>query len=559
MIERLPIDLPQNRADFGLLTPPQQCLQEQSQAAHEIFPINFDRFPSSAKMPDITATASGSALTPPWPLSASLMQIQLGVLNAENRGLRTKVKELLQENETLNKVITELKQTVAKLSKDSSNSSKPPSSDITKPKSLKKARKKKNKRKIGAQPGHPRHERTPFSEEQIDQSHPYILTACPDPGCHGEVAITDGKPRIIQQIEIVEVPIVRHEHRSFPVFCDKCGKIHYMEFPPEVVKEGLFKTRLIALVAYMKNVCHASFSTIRKFIRDVLGEKISRGYLRKVIGKVGDALEAPYQELLDRLPLETCVNVDETGHKENGDKFWTWVFKAELYVLFKIDKSRVSKVLVEVLGKEFNGMLGCDYFSAYRKFMADFNITVQFCLAHLIRDIRFLTGLPDAQTRAYGKRLLEEVRNLFQIIHERETMTPEGFSDALEKAKQTITTAALENVPSKLDKDGKELKREAQNMANRFRKHGEAYFQFITTPGIDPTNNVAEQAIRFVVIDRHITQGTRSAQGRKTNERLWTVIATCALQGRSAYDFILKAVKAFFTNQSSPSLLPGST
>jgi len=102
---------------------------------------------------------------------------------------------------------------VAKLSKNSSNSSKPPSSDITKPKSKKKG--KKGKRKIGAQPGHEKHERPPFSADQIDESHSYILTACPD--CHGEVSITDGKPRITQQVELIEVPLIREEHRSYPV------------------------------------------------------------------------------------------------------------------------------------------------------------------------------------------------------------------------------------------------------------------------------------------------------------------------------------------------------
>ncbi len=66
----------------------------------------------------------------------------------------------------------------------------------------------------------------------------------------------------------------------------------------------------------------------------------------------------------------------------------------------------------------------------------------------------------------------------------------------------------------------------ARNLATRFRENGEAYFRFITTPGIDPTNNLAEQAIRFVVIDRHITQGTRSEKGRRWCERIWTVIAT---------------------------------
>jgi hypothetical protein len=309
----------------------------------------------------------------------------------------------------------------------------------------------------------------------------------------------------------------------------------------------------------MKNVCHASFSTIRKYIRDVLGEKVSRGYLRKVIEKVSRSLEAPYNELLDRLPLETIVNVDETGHKENGDKFWTWVFKAELYVLFKIDKSRGSKVLIDILGKEFNGVLGCDYFSAYRKYMKDFNISIQFCLAHLIRDIRFLTTLTDAETNAYGQKLLDQVKNMFKVIHNRDSMTPQTFTAALEHAKQKIIATALNNVPSRVNKKGKEEKREAQNMVNRFRLYGKAYFEFITTPGIDPTNNVAEQAIRFVVIDRHVTQGTRSVKGRQSNERLWTVIATCSLQGRSAFNFILESVRAYFHDQPAPSLLLDSS
>lgn len=462
--------------------------------------------------------------------------------------------DLTNTIESLQKKIKVLEAKVAKLSKNSSNSSKPPSSDITNPKPKKK---RKGKRKIGGQPGHERHKRPLFSEEEIDKVHPYILPACPD--CHGEVTIMDGEPRIIQQVELIEVPLIREEHRSYPVWCPTCKKIHYMPFPPEVYKEGLFKERLTALVAYMKNVLHASFSTIRKYIRDVLGEKISRGYLRKVIEKVSRSLEAPYNELLDRLPLETTVNVDETGHKENGDRFWTWVFKADLYVLFKIDKSRGSKVLIDVLGKEFNGVLGCDYFSAYRKYMKDFNVSIQFCVAHLIRDIRFLTTLKDLETKAYGRKLLDEVKNMFKVIHDRESMTPETFTTALEHAKDQIIAAALSDVPSKVDKNGKQEKREAQNMANRFRRHGKAYFEFITTPGIEPTNNVAEQAIRFVVIDRHVTQGTRSVNGRQSNERLWTVIATCSLQGRSAFNFILESVRAYFHDQPAPSLLLDSS
>jgi transposase len=475
-----------------------------------------------------------------------------------NAGPKVVVKILCDLSSTIEsqqKQIKSLEIKIAKLSKNSSNSSKRPSSDdITKPETKNPKGQKKGDRKIGGQPGHERHDRPPFIDSEIDKTHPYILTACPV--CNGEVSMLNTPPRIIQQMELVEVPIIKEEHRSYPVWCGKCQKIHYMPFPVNIVKEGLFKERLTAMVAYMKNVCHASFSTIRKIIRDVLGEKVSRGYLRKVIEKVSQSLEAPYSELLDRLPFEEIVNVDETGHKENKVKFWTWVFKAEMYVLFKIDKSRGSKVLIDVLGKEFDGALGCDYFSAYRKYMKDFNVTMQFCIAHLIRDIRFLTTLPDKQTKAYGEILLDEVRNMFKVIHERDNMVQKDFTNALEKAKERIITAALQNVPSRLNKDGKEEKREAKNMADRFRKHGKAYFEFITTPGIEPTNNVAEQAIRFIVIDRLVTQGTRSIKGRKSSERLWTVIATCALQGRSAFNFILQAVHAYFKNDPAPSLVP---
>jgi len=133
------------------------------------------------------------------------------------------------------------------------------------------------------------------------------------------------------------------------------------------------------------------------------------------------------------------------------------------------------------------------------------------------------------------------------------------FARELDSARKDILKAALENVPSELDENGKELKRGPYNMTNRFRKNGKAYFQFITTPGCEPTNNLAELAVRFIVIDRLITQGTRSKKGRESNERLWTVVGTCSIQGRSAFEFILKAVSAHFNNQHAPSLMPGCT
>lgn len=478
--------------------------------------------------------------------------------------LRQEIQHFKQENQqlrelvdTLNTKNRTLEEELATAKKNSRNSSKPPSSDIVKPKKPK-TREKEGKRKAGGQPGHPRHTRPLYTEDQINVRHPHVYPACPN--CGGEVTLRlDLEPRRVQQIEIETMPVLKEEHCSYAVWCEDCEEIHYKPFPESVVKAGFFQERITALIAYMKYVCHASFSTIRKFIRDVLGESVCRGFLRKVIAKVTLSLNDPYEELLNRLPLETVVNADETGHKDKGDKFWTWVFRAELYVLFKIDKTRSTQVLIDVLGESFNGALGCDYFSSYRSYMRRFGTVLQFCIAHLIRDVRFLINLPDKETKTYGERILDGIRELFKIIHHRESLSTASFRAALEQAKQTIIAAATTHVPSLLDKNGKELKRHAKNMADRFRKHGESYFTFITTPGMDPTNNIAEQAVRFIVIDRHVTQGTRSEAGRKTAERLWTVVGTCQLQGRSAFNFILAAVHANFHGQPAPSLLLSPT
>ncbi len=93
-------------------------------------------------------------------------------------------------------------------------------------------------------------------------------------------------------------------------------------------------------------------------------------------------------------------------------------------------------------------------------------------------------------------------------------------------------------------------------MAARFRKHGSSYFTFLTSPGVEPTNNLTEQSIRHVVIDRRITQGTRGPVGRRWSERIWTSLATCAQQRRSAYAFLTDSVAAHFGRQALPSLLP---
>jgi transposase len=468
---------------------------------------------------------------------------RLAKLEEKLFGAMERISQLEEENARLREEVARLQQQLAAARKNSSTSSKPPSSDMVKP--PKPPHKGGKKRTRGGQPGHEQHLRPIVSPEAINYFESYTLDSCPD--CGGSLQLAERAPDVLQQVEITDTPTIVSEHRGLAYWCPHCQKFHYTPLPEVVVKAGLFGPRLTALVAFMKGVCHASFATIRKFLRDVVRVTVSRGYLTKVIAKVSQSLAQAYAELFERLPGEAALNIDETGHKEYREKFWTWCFRAQLYTLFRIDKSRSSKVLVEVLGKEFNGVLGCDYFSAYRKYMREFDVLVQFCLAHLIRDVKFLVTLSGRENQSYGKRVRESLRELFAVIHRREKMTAIAFQKALETAREQVMKAATTRVPST---------NHTRNLAKRFREHGNAYFRFITMPGIEPTNNLAEQAIRFVVIDRRITQGTRSETGRRWCERIWTVIATCAQQGRSVFTFLLDSVHAHLGGGSPPSLLP---
>jgi len=444
--------------------------------------------------------------------------------------------------ERLEKRVAELERQLSLRGKTSATSSKPPSSDIVKPPKAKP--KKGKKRKIGGQLGHERHMRKPFKPEDIDFTILYTPSGCPD--CGGPLEDTDHEPRVVEQVEVIKRPLRVTRHEAPWQRCSCCATEVQSALPSDVVKAGLAGPRLTAIVAYLKGVCHASFSTVRKFLLNVLGVRIARSQLVKLIGKASAALDPAYAELLRSLPQQPYLNVDETGHKENGKKAWTWCFRAPGFSAFVIDVSRGSQVLKRVLGETFGGVLGADYFSAYRKYMKDGYVRVQFCMAHLIRDTRYLTTLTDKVTRNYGNRVLDRLKRLFKVLHRQDEMTEAGFERAIDRARTDLVRTA-KRAPQRT---------EAQNLADRFRNHEDAYFEFLTTPGVQPTNNWAEQDIRHVVIDRKITQGTRGPAGRRWCERIWSTIASCAQQQKAVFPVLEEAIRAHFSNEAGPSLLP---
>ena len=436
--------------------------------------------------------------------------------------------------------VAELEAQIARLEKNSSNSSKPPSSDIVKPPGPPRPQ---GGAKIGAQPGHVKHEREDLPPEQVDHFRSYRLERCPD--CGHRVRRTKQIAQRLQQLELVASPVEVTEHRAETVWCPRCRTFHATPLPAALVKAGLLGPRLTALVGWFKSQGHDSYSIMAEFLRDVARRPVSRGLLAKAIQKVSVALEAPYARLAQALGSQPWLNVDETGHPEHKKRLHTWVFRADDFTVFHIDPSRGSEVLVALLGEQFKGVLGCDYFSAYHKYMGEHNVLVQFCLAHLIRELKFLTTLPEAATRRWARRMLAGMRRLFGIIHRRDSMTPEKFQRALARAREVLLERGKRGP----------ARREVQNLVARFKTNGDAYFRFVTTPGVAPTNNLAEQALRFVVIDRRLTQGTRGLRGRRWCQRIWTAAATCRQQGRSLFEYLCSALQASFTGRQAPSLL----
>jgi len=436
-----------------------------------------------------------------------------------------------KEIEELRALVAQLRDKIARLEKNSSNSSKPPSSDIVDPQS---ARTKKKKRKIGGQKGHPKHTRRPFSQDEVDR---VVIHTLPDEEIRRRGLIPLDETEVaLQQVDLPEQMFDVIEHHV-QLYEDPNGKVVKAKLPKDVRKAGLFSPRMTALTGYLKARGHMSYSTLQAFFNDVMNLEVCQGFLTKVCTrKLSPALQLAYAEAAERIRNAPIVGTDETGHKNPAYKSaWTWCQQTPEAVFFHISPSRASQVLLDILGEDFSGIVVCDYLSANRKFVNDCGILVQYCWAHLVRDIKFLMTLSYRAVQRWAEALLRILRKLFEIWKMRHQRHPGRYQRAIEKWRKKF----LQKVRKPPNHN------EAWNIRDRFKGANEkGYFLFLEQDGVPPTNNGTEQAIRFVVIDRRVTQGTRSWAGMRFCERAWTVVATCDRHRRSVFQFFLDALQA---------------
>lgn len=323
--------------------------------------------------------------------------------------LLQQVEQLNQQVQMLTQENQQLREKIARLERNSSNSSKPPSSDIINPKAT---NKRKKKRKRGGQLGHKKCSRQPFTPEQIDKT---IVHKLPD----DEVKRKNLTPlneteSALQQVDLPEKLFNVIEHRV-QLYIDPNGNIIKARLPKEIRKAGLFTSPMTAFVGYLKARCHMSYSTIAGLFNDVMELNISQSYLVKCCNKkLSLALISAHSEALEYVRNAPVVGTDETGHKDSGNKNWTWCQHADDVVFFRICNSRGSKILLENLGKDFKSILLADFFSANRMFVRLTGSRVQWCWAHLVRDIKFIAQLGGRNVQQWADRLLGIIKKMLK-------------------------------------------------------------------------------------------------------------------------------------------------
>jgi hypothetical protein len=134
---------------------------------------------------------------------------------------------------------------------------------------------------------------------------------------------------------------------------------------------------------------------------------------------------------------------------------------------------------------------------------------------------------------------------MFLVYHRRKNMSARNWHGKMHSCKDSVLGVALYQVPPR---------KIALSLSARFLNWHEEYFRFIDE-GLFPTNNLCEQSLRPVVIDRKITQGTRSDRGNRMSERIWTLLATCEQRGDNIMMFMRSCVGAFLQGIKPPLFL----
>lgn len=403
---------------------------------------------------------------------------------------------------------------------------------------------KDEKRKRGGQKKRKPKNFKPFPPEKVTESTPHEPPSNVCSKCGGEMDRDSELDTLYQQVELLNNQIKVVEDRAAAYTCPHCQNVKKGSVPEEIRKRGLFGPNFIVFMVMLRFVCNASFRKIQNFLEFTLRVKASLGCITETILKASNCLVGAYEEIMAHIPTSLVVYADETTHRDNGRHLYTWVFVTSKAILFSIN-NRSRDILDKILTNNFVGTLCSDYYCVYLSFVKSAEtIKHQTCLAHLAREFkRCAEYIVDLDISQYGEKMLKLLRALFDARDEfNAEKTEENLEKLLSCAKEFNKEGAIgpdKGIPRKL--------------AKRF-SNSDSYTTFVNNPEVEATNNTAERAIRKIVVQRHVTQGTRGEKGMAASERYWSVKATCELQNKPFQEYFKACYEAHSKGQPTPSI-----
>ncbi len=464
-----------------------------------------------------------------WARTPPAVQAVVLMLWEEVQLLRAKVATLEAHVATLEE----------RLGQNSQNSSRPPSSD---PVHLPRPQRKPSGRKPGGQPGHEGAGRFLKPPEQVDEVVEVKPEVC---ACCG-TKLKGIDPHPIRH-QVTELPPVRAkvtEYQLHTLPCALCGTSTTAPLP-DGVPRGAFGVRIGALVSLFTGAYRISKRNVRDLLEDCFGVDLSLGSVCPLEQATSDAIAAPVEQARVYVQAQPVVNMDETGWRQDNRRAWLWTAVTALVSVFLIRASRGSRVVCELLGQTFKGVVGSDRWSAYSFLPLRRR---QVCWGHLKREFQAFVdrGGPSAPI---GQALLTQVNQIFDWWYRVRdgTLTKSTFRVYMGPVKSCV----------------RELLRQGQACAHpktaatcrEILKIEPALWTFVTKEGVEPTNNAAERALRHGVLWRKSSFGTQCDAGSRFVERMMTVVATLRQQKRNVLDYLTAACEAHLRGEIPPSLL----
>jgi transposase len=343
-----------------------------------------------------------------------------------------------------------------------------------------------------------------------------------------------------QVAELPPIAVRVSEHRLHGVCCPRCAAQTRAGLPHGVPRSA-FGPRLQAAVATLAIRNRVSRRDLVELARELFGVELATGTVDAIVQRAGDALEAPYEQLLAHVRNAPAVNLDETGWRLRGGKRTLWGAFTATAALLRVAPDRHERELVELLGEQFTGTCCSDRWWAYNRFDP---AKRQVCWSHLVRDFTAHTEGMAAQ-KELGETGLKIAERLFAAWN---TFKRDGNRRALKRRVAPLKRELHALLRTNTAKRARN--RYTRPIANNLLKLWPALWTFTEQHGVEPTNNHAERGLRGAVIYRKLSFGSQSEQGERTIERLLSASITCRLQKRSLFAYLTDVLAA--NNRGDP-------